>query len=350
MAKRKAAAPSAVPKPQIEPQLLQAARENARLRRDLASAERLRDEAIRQLHETEEQRRFMEIIDHDPINFRSISPKKITGESTAILTLSDWHWEERVDPSTVNYKNEFTPAIAAKRARGMFQKAAALIDFCRGFTTINQLVIAVLGDLITGYIHEELEESNWLSPTQAILDVQEHLVSGIEFLKKETKCKEIIIPTAVGNHGRTQRKKRISTSYKNSFEWLLYKMLAFSYRNDPIVRWQVGNGYHNWLEVQGHPVRFHHGDSIRYQGGVGGITIPVNKAIAAWNKTEPAALDIFGHYHQSKEDRWWVSNGSLIGMNAYTVEIKADYEEPSQSLTIMSRTRGKIANLRVFCE
>lgn len=337
---------------QVDPNtaLLQAARENAGLRQELARSKRLADEAITSLREFEARSHYLSIIDRDPIPYDLLESRRISGESTAILVLSDWHWEENVDPAVVNGKNSYSPAIAAKRAKGMFQRAAGIIDLIRGFTTINELVIAVLGDMITGYIHEELEENNYLSPSEALLEVQEHLVSGIEFLRKETKVKRIIIPTAIGNHGRTQHKKRISTSYKNSFEWLLYSWLAWHYRGDPVVRWQVGRGYHNMLDIQGHKVRFHHGDHINYQGGVGGISIPVNKAIAAWNKTDTAALDIFGHFHQSKEDRWWVSNGSLIGLNAYSVAIKADYEEPSQSLVVISRKRGKIINTRVFCE
>ena len=32
-------------------------------------------------------------------------------------------------------------------------------------------------------------------------------------------------------------------------------------------------------------------------GGVGGITIPLNKAISAWNNQRMADYDILGHYH-----------------------------------------------------
>lgn len=334
----------------VDTALLQAAKENAKLRQQLLEQKGLLGESLRQLHEVEARSDYLDVLMREPIPYTEIKPKRITGESSAILALSDWHWEENVDPATVNGKNEYNPRIAAKRARGMFQKAAGLIDFCRGFSAINEIIVAVLGDLINGYIHEEMVEDNFLSPTEALLEVQESLVEGIEFLRKELKPKRMLIPTAVGNHGRTTQRKRIATSATNSFEWLLYKQLAWYYRNDPIVQWRVGRGYHNWLEVQGHKVRMHHGDAIRYQGGIGGISIPVNKAIAAWNKTETAVLDIFGHYHQSKTDRCWTSNGSLVGYNAFAVEIKADYEEPSQTLTLMSRSRGKIMDLRVFCE
>ena len=116
------------------------------------------------------------------------------------------------------------------------------------------------------------------------------------------------------------------------------------------IVWKVEEGYHNWLEVQGHLVRFHHGDSINYGGGVGGITIPVNKAIAQWNKVRTAAYDYFGHFHQSVNMNRWTCNGSLIGYGAYALSIKAECEEPSQTISIVSRKRGKILTDRVFCD
>lgn len=326
------------------------ARRIAQLTKQVETAKRQTAYAEQQLAEVEARADYLDIV-KGSIDSHELSAKKLTGESAAILVLSDWHYEENIDPKKVGGRNEYTPVIAAKRIKAVFEKAAALIDVARGLTKIDELVIAPIGDMITGYIHEELVEGNWLSPTEACLAVQDHLVSGIDFLLKETKLKGVTVPTCHGNHGRTTQKMRISTAAENSFEWLMYKNLAWFYeRHNPRVRWQVGNGYHNLFEVKGRRIRAHHGDAIRYQGGVGGITIPVSKAIHSWNVSERVDLDIFGHWHQSLEHRNWVSNGSVIGYGPYSVFIKAEYEEPSQSLVVMSRQRGKIMNLKVFCQ
>ncbi|MFV1964331.1 MAG: hypothetical protein ACC628_02825 [Pirellulaceae bacterium] len=100
-----------------------------------------------------------------------------------------------------------------------------------------------------------------------------------------------------GNHGRTTKRRRISTGYKHSWEWLAYNNLA-GYFKTPKIRFKIEQGYHNWLDVQGHDVRFHHGDAIRYHGGIGGVTIPLRKKIAQWNKRRHSHLDILGHFHQ----------------------------------------------------
>jgi len=336
----------------VSPAEFTAARKIAGLKKELERCKRERDHAIQHASEVEARDAYLQIINTQPNHYPITRLKKGDGASTAILVLSDWHYEENVDPATVNNLNNYSPKIATARIQRVWQNTAMLVDFARKFTKIDELVVAILGDMITGYIHEELLENNWLSPTEACLEVQDHLMSGLKFLQKEIKPKVTRIPTAFGNHGRTTRKKQVSTGYANSYEWMMYKQLEWHTGKSqlPSTHWQVGNGYHNWMSIQDHQVRFHHGDSILYYGGVGGITIPVNKAISQWNKTKRADLDIFGHYHTSKEDNWWVSNGSVIGMNAYGISIKADYEPPSQSLIILNKERGKILTMKIFCD
>jgi len=273
------------------------------------------------------------------------------GNATAIMVASDWHVEEKVDPSTVNNKNEFNLKIAEARAARFFRKGLFLTNLVRNGIRIKNLVLAILGDMISGYIHEELQEDNYLSPTEASLFIQELLCQGIDFLLKEGNFEKIIIPCCPGNHGRTTLKKRISTSHKNSYEWMMYKTLEKIYAKNSRVHFIIENGYHTYLPLYGFKLRFHHGDAIRYAGGVGGVTIPTNKAIAQWNKSEKVYLDVFGHFHQQMMDAGpFVLNGSLIGWNAYAISIKAPYEEPRQSFFVIDQEKGKICDWPIFVE
>lgn len=270
--------------------------------------------------------------------------------STAILVLSDWHVEETVDPQTINGLNKYDLKIAETRIAAVISKFLLLLESWRKTWPINDLVVGLLGDMITGYIHEELVESNALSPTEAVLFAAEQISAVLNTLKKEAKCKSITVLTSYGNHGRTTLKPRVSTAYKNSYEWLMYKVLENKFAGDPVIRFKVSQGYLNTIEVEGHLVRAHHGDAIKFEGGVGGITIPVNKKIAQWNKSGRAALDIFGHWHQFIDHWNWVSNGCLIGYNAYALKIAADFQPPTQSMIIMSRSKGKVAAMPIFVD
>jgi hypothetical protein len=273
-----------------------------------------------------------------------------TGNATAIFVASDWHLEERVDPSTVNNRNKYDLREAEKRAKNFFRKSLFLTDVVRRGIRIDQAVLAILGDIISGYIHDEFIESNLLSPTQAVLFGTEIICSGIDFLLREGKFEKLYIPCCVGNHGRTIPNRHVvSTAYKNNYEWLMYKFIERFYKKNSRVKFFVENGYHVYMNLYNeYKLRFHHGDSIKYNGGVGGITVPVNKAIAQWNRHNPVYYDVFGHFHQSLDGGFWVSNGSLVGWNAYALSIKANYEEPQQTFMVIDQVRGKIFVAPIF--
>src|SRR5262249_8494702 len=163
-------------------------------------------------------------------------------------------------------------------------------------------------------------------PTEASLFAQDLITGGLKFLLENGDFKTIKIPCSYGNHGRTTQKKKIATGAKNSFEWLMYNNLARQFADEPRVEFQIADGYLTYVDVFGYLCRFHHGDAIGYQGGVGGVTIPLNKFIARANQQCVAALDSLGHFHQhlaySYVNKFQI-NGSLIGFGPYAQWIGA---------------------------
>ena len=271
-------------------------------------------------------------------------------ESTAVLVASDWHLEERVDPKTVDGVNEYNLEVSEARVERFFQNGLSMLEMCRTRGKIDTLVLGLLGDLITGYIHEELAESNYLSPVEATLRAYILTRGGIDFLLREGKLKSLIVPCTVGNHSRTTQKMRVSTSVKNSYEWLLYQFLAMAYKDDERVRFEIANGYFVFVDLYSTKLRFHHGDDVRYQGGVGGLSIPLNKAISQWNKMRRVDVDVLGHWHTRLNARDAVCNGSLIGFNPFSIHIKASYEPPSQSFFLVHPDYGKTVEVPIWVE
>jgi hypothetical protein len=287
----------------------------------------------------------------DKITHRRVasSRRASRGKATAILCCNDWHTEGRVTRESVDGANEFNLKIADRRIQKTWQKALFLLDFARNISNIRELVVWLGGDLINGTIHEELEESNFLGPAEAVLYVQDHVASGLELLRKEAKVDGITVVTNYGNHSRTTKKRRISTGYKHSWEFLAYHNLAGHFKT-PKIKFKIEQGYHNWLDIQGHAVRFHHGDAIRYSGGVGGVTVPLRKKIAQWNKRRHAYLDILGHFHQFIDAWDYVVCGCLVGYDAYALEIGAEFQRPTQTFVVIDREFGKIFSLPIFLE
>lgn len=278
-----------------------------------------------------------------PIETFKMSPKTPSGtsEATAVMIASDWHVEEKVDLATVNGKNRYDLVLAKQRAEQFFRNGLRLVEINRQATNIKNLIFAQLGDFITNDIHEELIELNQLSPMDAALYARQLLVSGLEFLLEHGKFDEVVVPCHSGNHGRTTKKVHVSTERGHSLEYFMYASMADHFKNEPRVKFLLSEGYHSYVKVYETTIRFHHGHMIKYQGGVGGIYIPVNKAINQWNKIQWADLDVFGHFHQLKDGGNFISNGSLIGYNAYALSIKADYELPKQSFFLVDRKKGR---------
>lgn len=303
----------------------------------------------KQLEETEKHNQFAQAISREPRKKHiSITQAKSRLPATAVVVLTDWHAEENVDPQTINGLNEYNLQIAEKRISRTFQKAIYLLEASRVVAKIDTMVLALLGDLITGHIHEELAEDNHLSPTEATLFVQDMLATGIDLILEKANINKLVIPCCYGNHGRTTKKPRCATGYKHSYEWLLYQQLSKYYQNNPKITFSISKGYHNYVETQGRIIRFHHGDGLRYQGGVGGISIPVNKSIAQWNKGYTSHLDVFGHWHQFLHTSRWISCPTLMGYNAWALNIKAEFEEPAQVYFVLDEEHGVTEVKKIF--
>jgi hypothetical protein len=323
---------------------------------EITKLEVKRDDSAKLLKEALERNRVLEkersvllgLDDYSPVPF-TIEPKTSSGSSEAIAFMigSDHHGEERVRLGDVSSENEYNLDIYHQRSEKFFQGGQRLWDIMRRDQKVPTLVLALLGDFITGSIHEDSAESNLLGPSDAIKNAEDHLISGIDFLLENTDVEQLIIPCHTGNHGRMTKVQRISTEQDNSLELIMYRNMARHYENNERVEFRIAPGYHSFLRVEGQGddereflIRFHHGHHINYGGGIGGITIPVLKAIANWNTQSQyrnVNLDVFGHFHQFTNHGSFVCNGSLIGYNAYANSIKATFERPQQAFFMVSR-------------
>ena len=278
----------------------------------------------------------------------NILPKLPSGESesVAVVLLSDWHSEENVTLAQTSGRNSFNLEICKERVVRCFQGVQRLWEINNRDTGIRTMIIALLGDFISGSIHADLAEGNNLPPADAIYNAQNLIQSGIQFLLDNTDVEEFLVVCHSGNHGRMTHEQRHATEAGNSLEQFMYLNLRDLFAKEPRVKFQVAEGYHSYVNVfsdgPGYKIRFHHGHNLRYSGGVGGIYIPVNKAVNEWNKLNPARLDCFGHFHQRVVGGNFVCNGSIIGYNAYATSIKAAYERPAQSFFLINKKFNEV--------
>ena len=332
--------------------LRKAEKKTADLLEELKLEKEKRKQAEQDLEEILTREEIQKEVFSSPIDLKITPPKrnkKTKSSSTAIICACDWHAEANVSPDLVNNLNEFNLKICQKRVARLWEKSVYLIEFARQICDIQDAVLWLGGDLINGYIHEELQEGNFLGPSEAIVFIQQLVSSGIKILIEQGKLQNLRVICNYGNHSRSTSRPRISTGWKTNWEWLGYETMAGRGWGKS-VEWMVPKGYHIYEDIQGRPVRFHHGDSIKYSGGIGGIPIPVFKATKQWNEARHADLDIFGHFHQFLDTWKWVSWGCLVGYDPYALSIKADYQPPTQTFIVIDKDRGKTMALPIFVE
>ena len=214
-----------------------------------------------------------------------------TTQATIVAMAGDWHVDEVVKPTTVQMKNKYDPDIAKERADKFWQKLVMLTERNRSDTTIENLVLVLGGDFISGNIHEELLENTALRPMEAILFAQDLLDAGLRYIKEHGNFKRIVVICKSGNHSRITGKIRHATREGNSLEWAMYQNLAKRHTD---LEWVIEDSYLTYYTVYNKVLRIHHGDAIRYQGGVGGLEIPMKRAYYQWNMTEPADVNLMG--------------------------------------------------------
>lgn len=293
--------------------------------------------------------------DPKPYKIRRTGRKKgALPQATYVMLASDWHVGERVRPETVSGRNEYKPEIAEERAEQFFKSNLTMLKAARGAWDVRRGIFWLGGDLITGYIHEEYESENYLSPSQESLLAFDIVNRGIRFLLDHSDLEHILIPTNHGNHGRTTHRYRVSAHWRSSYEWMLYEMLERRWAEEPRLKFQIARGYHNVVDVYGVGIRFHHGEQIQYMGGVGGISVPAlrritrqaqgEKRVPKQNQAVPILLDCFGHHHTLGYPGDFMQNGSLIGWNLYADSKGLAYEEPVQASFVIDERHKLVSN------
>ena len=269
-------------------------------------------------------------------------------EATAVALLSDLHVEERVRETDTPTGNIYTLDVAAVRLQRFFAGLKWLIEKERQAFKIRDLMLWFGGDLMSGHIHDENVETSALPPIATLLWLQPRLVDGVRQLLDEGGLEQIQIVCSYGNHGRDTHKSRRATGAHHSYEWGMYQQIAQIFANEPRVKVLANPSGHQYAKAYDFDLHFHHGDETSYQGGVGGIMIPLNKAVAAWDRVRKCHYHNFGHWHQYLDAGHITVNGSGIGYNAYAMSIKASPEVPQQAFYLIDSKRGKTAKSPIW--
>lgn len=261
-------------------------------------------------------------------------------DAVACALASDWHVEEPVDSAEVHKLNEFNLDVARSRSEHFFRNFLRLADMMARDSKVNTIYLAALGDFFSGWIHEELVANSLLAPADAAHFCKGLFFSGIDFLLRESSY-VIEGDMLAGNHGRMTRQMHFGDPTGTSLETFMYHSIADRYHDNPRVHLRVASQamvYRRFFERFN--MRLIHGYEVKYGGGVGGLTIPLRKALAQWNNPIRADLTALGHFHTRFDGGDFLVNGSLIGYNTFAQAIKASFEEAQQTFFLIHARGG----------
>ncbi len=270
------------------------------------------------------------------------------------LHLSDWHWDEVVDPATINHINAYNRQIAVRRAKACFETTVDLLIHHMAKPQYPHIVVGLGGDMLSGNIHEELRESNETVISKSIISCADNLLAGLKQLADNFGRVEIhAIP---GNHGRMDKKPRHKAKVFETFEWLMYQFVARELRNDDRFYVDISDSPECQFNLYNTAYRMVHGDEYKGGGGVSGSFSPVVRGdlktrARQMSVGQPYDYLLVGHFHQlrtpSKGTRM---NGSLIGFSEYTFSKGFDFEVPMQSMWVTHPVWGVTISWPVILE
>ena len=251
-------------------------------------------------------------------------------EVVPVLVASDWHIEETVSAAITNGLNEYNLAIAEDSIKQFFNKACIKVADSKRKHIVHTVVLALLGDIINGVLRSEDLESNQTTPVDAVSIARALIYTGIKKLVTDTGC-NIHVICCVGNHGRLTDKIHYSNQVHNSLEYLIYKTLERDFRDNDKVTFNVSEAPYVIQPIFGVKVRFHHGHAARFNGGIGGLAVPVLRKAQQMNTIEHADLDVIGHFHSAQMFSNVIVNGSLVGSNGFSMSLGLPHDIPKQT-------------------
>lgn len=275
----------------------------------------------------------------------------IKSEATAIVQLSDTHFGKIILPATVNGLNEHNPDIAKKRMDKLAENLLTLVNKERSDVKIENLVLGLGGDFMeNSMLHDHSQMATAFSQMEELLFSRELLHKFIKTVAENGKFKKILIPCVRGNHSRTTKKMNSTIDYRTNFEALLYNLLKQDF-SDSMFEWYAPDSDICEFRVYDKKIRSLHGWQVKSGGGIGGLTIPLNKYILRMDQISKCDYNLMHHYHSlSYPTANCTLNGSLCGYDTFAMQIGATFQKPMQSFQLLDKNRGFTIKAPIFCD
>lgn len=274
-------------------------------------------------------------------------------EHTPYLLTSDFQIGEVVRAEETEHGYGYDTNIFRKRYRKLIDTTIYLSFSHAGENWTYPGIIYVRGgDTISGGIHDELRETDDLTPLEACRVAFEEESAGIEKLAEAFGRVDVKTPGAAGNHDRDTFKPRHKNTVGHSHDRLISFMLQQHFRADKRVHFQTSQSFDVYFPIYNEHILVTHGDRMGSGGGQGFIG-PLATIMRGAQKVimEQAAIGRrvdrvdHGHFHTPNYSGWVLSNGTTVGYSEYAKSFRMRPSPPSQMLAY-HHPKGGLVDLK----
>ena len=211
-----------------------------------------------------------------PLKYLNNSDTPPFGHQKQIMVtpLSDTHVGERVYKEQMRNLNEYNFDIFNKRMYGWANQILKHATYRRQIAPVDELIIPMLGDMISGDIHEELARSNMANCMEQMIRGASIIGQALMYLAPHFT--KITVPCVVGNHGRMTRKPPMKDKYMD-WDYMLYQWIAAFCKNQDNLEFHIPRSFLTTFKIHDKVVLIMHGDSISGAGSSGSITGAIAK-------------------------------------------------------------------------
>ena len=265
-------------------------------------------------------------------------------EEELVLLISDLHFGEVVSEAETGGISSFNLDIAKRRFDYTIEKAITIAKEKQKGYHYKRLNVFLLGDLISGLIHDELKEHDEVAVVGQMLFAIEVISAGIQRLCQEFE--EVHVCSVVGNHGRVKEEYYFKGKANNNFDYLVSKMLERLTVNQPNLTWNVPESFWAMEKVCNDTFFLSHGDFVKSWAG-----IPWYGLSRSYLKWRVLAADYgisfdhmaIGHFHNPNvftmvRGTMFV-NGSIKGGDEYSIGAISAACDPVQLMFGMNPAR-----------
>jgi len=269
---------------------------------------------------------------------------KVSAPLSAVLVLSDWHIGEYTESDNIENFNQYNWAIAQKRAYYLQKQFVNWVAVQRTATIVDELVVVVVGDMISGDIHYELQVTNeFPAPVQAVR-AGVLLSKTIAELSANFKSVRVEYVT-LDNHSRLTKKPQWKEGGLNSYNYIVAWVVGERLNLLKNVEVSLYANMKALIDVQGFKYLCMHGHNIK--GWAGFPWYGTDRQIAREAKSRRRRKNknfdkvIIGHFHSPLWTPDYIVNGSMSGTSELDHAMGRD-SEPCQVAFLVHPKYGEM--------